>query len=258
MAYKILTSTVSADSATKLRDKIEKILKMKPKTIRVSKDSGACLGHKVILRYGCGYGSVNPEPEWNSKEFVNLCIDKLAFSKKFGMVNVPEFCSVSHPQEFPVMIRETLLASKSEGCHIVHNMAEFRRIWIPNFYWTKFYADKEFELRILLVVVMGQYHLRIYKKVPVDGTETDTDFLVQGENTVWKLRNPESYPKVIKIVEKMIPTIIKSGGRFTGIDMIYVPSLKDYVVLEMNSGPWLTDSSAEWLANLFVENQWAK
>jgi hypothetical protein len=258
MGYKILSSTASSDSAIKIRNALEKLLGMEPKTILVSKDSTQCRGHKVIMRYGCGYGHANPEPLWNSKYFVNLCIDKLEFVRKFrDFVRVPEFHSLPNNMEFPVMIRETLTSAKSQGCHVVHNTVEFMQIWRPGYYWTKFYDDKEFELRVLVVLHEKGYELRIYKKVPVGQEMTHPeDFVVEGDNTEWKLKNPRDYPKVIKIVEKMAKTIWLSGGRFAGVDMIYVPSLKDYVILELNSGPWLTIPAAEWLATVFVDTQW--
>ena len=256
---KILSSTVSCDSAMKVRDAIEKILGLKSKTILVSKDSGACRGHAVIMRYGCGYGNLQEEPSWNSRDFINLCISKLDFSQRFrGFANVPTF-NREIPTEFPVMIRETLTGAKSQGCHVVHTLDEFQRIWEPTFYWTKFFSDKEFEIRVLMVLHDKGFELRIYKKVPVDGKENSEDFIVEGDNTMWKLRKPSHYPKVIEIAKKMAKTIWTSGGRFVGIDMIYVPSLKDYVVLEFNSGPWLTKGAAEWLASIFVNtDEWKK
>ena len=261
MGYRILTSTASADSAMKLRDAIEQKLGMEPKTILVSKESKNCADHQVLLRYGCGYGTVNPEPEWGNPSFINLCIDKLQFSEIFsGVVTVPRFSQTSFPKEFPVLIRETLTSTQSKGVHVVHSEEEFMQLWQPGFFWTKFFKA-EFELRVQLVLLENGYATRIYKKVPRESSDSGTelsDFIVSGDNTAWKLKDESHYPKVVQIVEKMGKTIYQLGGRFIGIDMIWVPDIKEYVVLEFNSGPWLTKPSAEWLANIFVESQWSK
>lgn len=259
--YKILTSTDSADSAMKLRDSIEKILGMESKTILVSKNSKNCSEYKTLMRYGCQYGELFPEPEWGNPDFTKLCIDKLKFSEIFsGIITVPIFNNKIFPKEFPVLIRETLTSTQSKGVHVVHSEEEFMELWQPGYYWTKFFKA-EFELRVQLVLTEREYYVRIYKKVPRESnniSEGNDDFIVSGDNTVWKLRDESKYPKVTTIVQKMCKTIYQMGGRFLGIDMIYVPEIKDYVVLEFNSGPWLTKTSAEWLANIFVENQWSK
>jgi len=255
--YKILTSKASADSAMKLRDAIEAILGMEHKTILVSKNSKNCREDRIILRYGCQYGEVNSEPEWNSQDFIRLCIDKLKFSEIFsGQILVPQFNARILPREFPVLIRETLTGKESQGVHIVHSEEEFLTIWQPGFYWTKFFKA-EFELRVMLVLMENEFSMRIYKKVPREEVIGD-DFIVAGDNCAWKLKNVTDFPKVFKIQHKMSKTLWEIGGRFMGIDMIYVPEINDYVVLEINSGPWLTKPSAEWLARLFVENQWSK
>lgn len=261
MGYRILTSTASADSAKKLRDAIEQKLGMEPKTILVSKESKNCADHKVLLRYGCGYGTLNPEPEWGNPSFINLCINKLEFSELFsGIVNVPVFSSTSFPRQFPVLIRETLTGTQSRGINVIHSEEEFMKIWQPGYYWTEFFKA-EFEMRVQLVLTENRYETRLYKKVPREshnsGTES-SDFVVAGENTIWKLKDESYYPKITEIIQKMSKTIYTMGGRFIGIDMIYVPDIKEYVVLEFNSGPWLTRPSAEWLANIFVESQWNK
>lgn len=258
MTYKILTSNASADSAMKLRDAIERVLGMEPKTILVSKNSNNCQGDTVIARYGCGYGHLNQEPEWNSPVFINLCISKFDFSELFKeIVPVPLFHNDTQPSEFPVLIRDTLTGTQSNGVHVVHGWKEFLENWSPNKYWTPFF-DVDFELRVLLVLEKDKYHCRIYKKEPVDVIDHDRDFIVREDNTSWKLKDPSYYPKVTKILEKMAPTIYQRGGRFAGLDMIYVPARKDYVVLEANSGPWLSLKAAEWLAGIFVKTQWNK
>lgn len=257
--YKILTSTASADSAMKLREALTAVLGLKEKDIIVSKSSTKCQKDTVLLRYGCGYGELPKEPEWNSMKFINdFCINKYEFVKMMQpLVKVPEFDMENLPTEFPVIIRESLTKSKSEGVYVVHNSKEFLQHWQAGFWWTKFYKS-DFELRVLVALSEKEYAVRIYKKEPANGVEKADDFIVEGENTVWRLKNPQYYPKVIKAVEKMLPTVWKNGGRFFAADMLYVPSEKDYVVLELNSGPWLTKGAAEWLAHRFAEYQWHK
>ncbi len=254
--YKILSCTASCDSAMKLRDAIEEILGFNHKDILVSKDSSQCSGFDVLLRYGCGYGRLKTEPEWNSPKFINTCIDKRTFSRLFrGIVPVPVFHENGIPNSYPVLVRETLTGAKSEGVHLVHNRQEFDETWQNGFYWTEFF-HADFELRVLLALSKNSYDLRIYKKEPVDGKSHHDEFIVEGDNTNWRLKDAAYYPKAVSTVEKMIPKIYELGGRFCGIDVLYVPSRKEYVVLELNSGPWLTLPAAKWLAGLFVKFQW--
>lgn len=256
MGYRILTSTPSADSAMKLRNAIELKLGMNPKTILVSKESKNCAGHEVLLRYGCGYGELSPEPEWGNPGFIQTCINKLKFSELFsGIVRVPTFSSDTFPKEFPVLIRETLTGKESAGIHLIHSEEEFLNTWQRGFYWTKFFKA-EFELRVQLVLLEDRFEAKVYKKEPREAAAGD--FIVAGDNTVWKLKDISHYPKVTEIIQKMGKTIYQMGGRFIGIDMLWVPDIKEYVVLEFNSGPWLTKPSAEWLAGIFVETQWSK
>ncbi len=258
---KILASKTSMDSAMLLRDSIEEILGLKAKTIKVSKESTSCEGDTVLLRYGAGYGSLQKEPEWSSKAFFKTCINKQAFSETFrNDFLVPVFENEDLPTKYPVLIRETLEGTQSKGINVVHNAKEFLKHWTPGFFWTEFFKA-QFELRVYLALSDKDYTMRIYKKVPREQGDSDDEFIAgeNGEdNTSWSLRNPADYPKVTAIVEKMLPKLYKMGGRFTGLDMIYVPEKKNYVTLEMNSGPWLTKKTSVWLADFFLRTQGAK
>lgn len=256
MSMKILASKASMDSAMKLRDSVEKLLKLKAKTILVSSDSDACAGHEVIMRYGCSYGNLSKEPAWGNKAFSSLCIDKLATSLAFkDLVTTPQFVNDDLPTEYPVLVRETLTAAQSAGIHVCRSGKDFMKVWKPGFFWTKYY-DHEFELRVNVVFTSDGNHTRIYKKVP--RTETGEDVFICGnageDNTHWVLRDLSAYPKVGVIINAMRPKILELGGKFVGIDMIYVPSLRDYVVLELNSGPWLTQTTSDWLAGIFIKD----
>ena len=152
--YKILTSTASADSAMKLRDAIEKIAGLPEKTVLVSKSSKSCVGFPVLLRYGCGYGKLDVEPDWGNPEFTNkFCIDKLQFSALLANsgVVVPQFHSNILPTEYPVLVRETLTGAKSEGINVVHNAEEFLNVWTIGFWWTKYFKH-DMELRVYIVL----------------------------------------------------------------------------------------------------------
>lgn len=261
MTLKILASKTSMESAMKLRDALEEILGLSEKTIRVSKDSGSCIGHTVLLRYGAGYGNLQKEPEWSSKVFFQTCINKLSFSNAFREnFLVPIFENEELPTKYPVLIRETLEGTQSHGINVVHNSKEFLKHWTPGFYWTEFFKA-QFELRVYVAVSNEDYSVRIYKKVPRDQGDSDDEFIAgeNGEdNTSWSLRNPADYPKVTNIVRGMLPKLYEMGGRFVGLDMIYVPEKKNYVTLEMNSGPWLSPKTANWLADFFLRTQGRK
>lgn len=258
MALRILASQASMDSAMKLRTAIESLLGLPTKTILVSNDAGVANSHKVLLRYGCGYGTLSNEPEWGNKNFSNLCIDKLSFSKTFnGIIPVPVFINDSFPTEFPVLIRSTLTGAQSEGITVAHNQQQFMSAWRNDYFWTKYFSFDS-ELRVYAVFLDSQIHWRVYKKVPRDSVKTGDEFICgrNGEdNTKWILKDTSFYPKVKAILEKMRPKVLSMGGRFVGIDMIYVPTMSNYVTLELNSGPWLTLTTADWLAKIFVDDQ---
>jgi len=256
MTMKILASSASMDSAMKLRDALEVEMGLKPKTILVTSKSGACEGYDVLLRYGCGYGKLKKEPVWGNPGFVNLCIDKQATSAMLkGVVPFPEFITDKFPTKFPVLIRETLTGAQSEGIHVCHNQPEFLKFWKEGFVWT-YYFEHDIEVRANVVFLEDRIETRIYRKVPM-GEYTGAAEFVPGiggaDNANWLLKSPTDYPKVLATLEKMKPAMLKAGARFVGIDMIYATDLKEYVVLEMNSGPWLTLKSADWLAAIFLK-----
>ena len=252
---KILSSLASIDSAMRLRCAIEDRLGLPRKTILVSSSSKACAGHDVILRYGCGYGSLKVEPRWGNREFTRLCVDKEKTSdllKKY--TPVPEFMYASVPAIYPVLIRETLTGCQSEGIHLVNNEKEFAKIIKPGFYWTHYFKH-DIEVRVNAVFLKDRIETRIYKKVPTDPNKTTTDFipgLVGVEDSEWLLKDKKYYPKVLKVLDRIYDPIVKAGGIFVGVDMIYAPEIQDYVVLELNSGPVLTPPAADWLAGIFI------
>jgi hypothetical protein len=247
------------DSAMKLRNSIEDLLGLERKTILVSKISGegGCRGNTVILRYGCSWGNLEKEPSWGNKHFTDICIDKMQTSEKFrDIIRTPIFINDTVPTEYPVVIRESLTSNQSQGLHIVHNEKEFRDLWQDHFYWTK-YFEHDSEIRVNAVFLEDSMHCRIYKKIPKDNIVIEGEF-VPGEggndNSNWVLKYNTDYPKVIRILKTMKERVLDLKGKFVGIDMIYCPEFKDYVVLELNSGPWLTKLTCDWLARIFLED----
>lgn len=258
---KILAATASMESAMKLRDAIEKLVGLEQKSILVSHNSGACRDHKVIMRYGSSFGNLDLEPEWGNPGFSQLCIHKDAFSNAFkSIITVPIFIDDSFPESFPVLVRSTLTGAQSAGITLVHNPKEFMNSWTEGSVWTKYYHF-DFEVRVYAVFLEDNIAFRIYKKVPRDDVELSDEFItgLDGEdNAAWLLKDAGAYPKVRSILERMRTKVLEMGGRFVGIDMIYSRELRDYVTLELNSGPWLTLSTASWLANIFIRDQWSK
>lgn len=261
MSYKILASTVSMDSAMKLRDSLEKLLGMEHKTILVSKDSGNCKGHTTLLRYGCGYGQLFPEPEWSSMDFFDTSIDKAKFVDYFkDVIAVPSFQNRILPKKFPVLIRKTLTGKASEGIVIVRDEETFVQNWNPGYYWTE-YFQHEIEIRVYVVLSEKGYDLRIYRKVPREDVPEHTEFIcgLNGDdNTAWILKDTKYYEKAVKVIEKLFPKLWNLGGRFAAFDMIYSTERSEYITLEMNSGPWMTKPCADWLAQKFIETQGKK
>ena len=253
---KIVTSTTSIESAMKLRDAIEEVAHLPHKTILVSKSPAKSSGDTVIMRYGCQYGRVENEPLWGNSEFTKLCIDKIAFSNEFGMtLNVPIFYDDHLPTSWPVLVRNTLVGSKSEGITLCHSREDMVKVWKRGSYWTYFIQHSS-EIRVLAVFTEDAVPaFRIYKKVPRDSTESTNEFIngLNGEdNTKWILKDIVYYPKVRQILEDINERVLALGGRFVAFDMIYSPDDGDWYVLEGNSGPWLSIPSAKWLAELFI------
>jgi hypothetical protein len=256
---KILSSTASCDSAMKLRTAIETQLGLPEKTILVSKSSNNCKDDTVLLRYGCSYGELANEPEWGDPEFTRLCIDKRAFAEAIGdRVEVPSFHNDHLPTKWPVILRSTLTGSKSEGITICHNKRDMQDAWKAGSWWTP-YIPHSMEIRVIWVTNMDYQTVRIYKKVPRESDEiTDEEFICGlngADNTKWILKDLSSYPKVAHILATIEDTLIDLGGKFVGLDMIYSDNSRDWVILEGNSGPWLSDKAAEWLAGVFIEDQ---
>ena len=263
---KILASKASMDSAMKFRDALIDTINvglkkakqplLKEKAFLVTDDTGTCRGKTVLLRYGCAYGTLEKEPRWGNKNFSAICINKLLTADLLGKYcKVPTFHGGGYPEAYPVIIRQTLTGSQSEGLVVVKNREEFRSAWRDGYYWTPF-IEHNAEIRVNVAFLKEGAKVRIYKKVP--RTENGEDVFIAGrngeDNTHWVLKDAEDYPKVFVILNKIAPAIMKAGGVFVGIDMIYSPKQKNYVVLEMNSGPWLTQSTAKWLAEIFIQD----
>jgi hypothetical protein len=133
-----------------------------------------------------------------------------------------------------------------------------RKAWKTGSYWTPF-IKHNMEIRVLAVFNdEWETEMRIYKKVPRESDESSSEEFVVGlngeDNTKWLLKDNSSYPKVTRIIEAIEDRIISLDGTFVALDMIYSDVEKDWVVLEMNSGPWLSLPAAEWLARLFIRD----
>ena len=194
-------------------------------------------------------------------EFFQTSIDKMKFSEKFGsVVHTPKFHTETLPKEFPVLIRKTLTSAASDGIVIVNNEKDFMENWRSGYVWTE-YFHHDIELRVYVLMSKEKYDIRIYKKVPRDDARNSDVFIcgIGGEdNTAWVLRDQNYYPKVVRGIQKILPELWKLGGRFVAFDTIYSTKLQDYVFLEMNSGPWVTQRCAEWVARFFIEFQGKK
>jgi len=57
---------------------------------------------------------------------------------------------------------------------------------------------------------------------------------------------------LVESLERISHRFAELGGKFAALDFIYHDKSKTYVLLEINSGPWLSKTTAQWFAKLFL------
>ena len=148
------------------------------------------------------------------------------------------------PQEFPILIRETLTGYGGVGIHIIRNMDEFNEVWNPRFYWTPY----EFLCSEYRVHIFNGEILRIFKKE----LEENSEFPIRNNHSChFSLRNPEQFPKLKTEIEKFAKIKEFSEG-FFGLDVGW--NREKFFFIEANSAPGLNENSG----NLLAEKIYAK
>lgn len=203
----------------------------------------------VVIRYG--NTSNNPcVVKYNSTGFIKICRNKLVFSKIMQDLEIasPIYYSDRFPEEYPVMIRESLSSTGGKGIHVVENFDEFNPIWNKGeYYWTPF-RKTEFELR---VHVLGGKVAKIFKKI-WNGEGLEPEYPNRhNDDYHYSLRKLDVYPKLNTIVEKVKD---KYGTEnFYAIDVGWDSDKKEYFVFEFNSAPGINNNTARLFAEFFYE-----
>lgn len=238
---KVLTCNVSDTSAKKLADNIA-LLTGKPASITLDPYD---IDNSKFVRYGCGYNVGVRDTQYNSANFINTCISKLAFSNLLSKNKfyTPIFYRNQMPKQFPVLIRKRLDGHAGNGIIICRNAAEFCDKYQSNYYWTPF-IKTEFEIR---AYVCGDKVIKIFDKVIMD-EKKESDLPIRSKYDFVD-RKLSFYPKVQKIVSKLSNVI---SGKIYSLDMAWDANKGDYIIFEGNSGSWMSPKTAMATAEYLV------
>jgi glutathione synthase/RimK-type ligase-like ATP-grasp enzyme len=242
---KILSAKVSMDSAMMIRDHIENLTGVH----YLVTHNPSMIDDGVLFNYGMSCTSKEMQV-CSTCDFVKGTVDKLWMSNyltKRGYYT-PQFLGMARePEKFPVIVRETLRGTRGEGIHIVKDIEEYSKLYDPSYYWTP-YIKSNFELR---VGVWDTKILFIYKKVDPDGVNEE-NLPIRGMND-FKLKDINLYPKVEKLIDGLAPMLKSIGGMFYGLDIAWDRVRQQYVIFEVNSGPWLGSKTSLMVANKLVD-----
>ncbi len=201
---------------------------------------------RVILRWGNSFPVSVTDISIQRPELIQLLSFKKNLSERLSVVEekipTPIFQKTT-PEDFPVIIRESLSLCKGKGIHVVKNLDEFNSLWQPIFYWAKFFSTSA-EYRTHIV---GGKVVKIFKKV---SGETVEEFPIRtNENYHFSLCNTEKCPQLVAFAEKAAK-IISSDG-FYALDI--GKTSDGFVVFEGNSAPGLNELTCDFYTSYIVE-----
>ncbi len=204
---------------------------------------------KILIRYALGSDRLKNETEYNSKEFINLCGNKLLTSEKLsqnGINTITFFRDVDKPHLFPVVIRKIMNGQGGEGIIIVKNQEEYVENDGRRYYCSTFMRfSSEYRIHVL-----GGEIARIFKKVRQEGVERK-EFPIRNLKNGYdfSLRsNIDAFPKFKELVSKLNKVLT---GKFYALD-IGMYNEEPYVI-EINSGPGLSENTAEYYADYLIK-----
>jgi glutathione synthase/RimK-type ligase-like ATP-grasp enzyme len=252
---KILTHQSCIVSAKLLRDHLAVLL---GHDILVTTNADKVRG--PFIRYGNGDPVATSDTAFNSAEFVKLVSHKSAFSQLLAQhqIATPTFYRRAAPQQYPILIRQTLNSSGGRGIIVCPDKATFDQNWDPAYVWTPF-IPTQFELR---VHVIGGKVVKVFKKVyrpdlALDNENETDDGRPDAQEPAlpirnldkgyhYKVRRLETYPKVHELVAALDPHL---GGKFYTLDLGWDTVNKRYFVFEANSGSGLNSQTVELYAD---------
>lgn len=250
---KILAHYSCMPSARRLRDSLQNLTEGEIKILVTSNNNKVIKKDSLIIRYGNSNNVIVGETIANSSEFISLCSNKLIFSELLNSNGIlsPKYFRRSKPKKYPIIIRTTMNSMGARGIYVIEDEQEFKDMWSPRFWWTKFYHTN-FEIRAhVFLHENGNITIpRIFRKSGMDSSRpirnnTDYRFL---------LKRVSRYKKAMPVIQAVAILMKRRGGKFFALDMGYSPKNKTYVVFEANSAPGLNENTADIYAN-FLYNE---
>ena len=246
---KILSCNKSIASAMLLRDALEERVGLH---YLVSQEADKIGRDGCLIRYGNGFpiGDGYPDTEFNPPDFIELCKDKMNFSKKMEELGI--LSPVFHyngeptPEQFPVLVRTTLIGSGGEGIKPCLNRDEFKEKFNAGDCWTPYYSVA-YEIRAYIV---GDQISHVYYKVPFAHQVNDVIKIRSQYHFSWT-DSENKFGKLRRILTKILEA---SKGKFFSLDAGWLPNLGEYIVFEANSGSWMNNTICRSLADFLAVN----
>ncbi|AXH71991.1 MAG: glutathione synthase/Ribosomal protein S6 modification [Podoviridae sp. ctbj_2] len=199
----------------------------------VTKDFLSTNKEDVVFNYGMGYLTVRGMARIiNPRDNVSICVDKFDTFKmlKSGGIPIPRFTTsrtmAAKLWKGHVVVRRTTTGSKNEGMEIIEMPAQLPVAPL----YTQYYEHRK-EIRV--VVFQGEI-AGVYEK----------EYL--GDDSMWSFVPLERKKCYTKMTETCIKAANVLGMDYVGFDVLY-NNTNNFVILEANSGPILTDEVGNFI-----------
>jgi hypothetical protein len=207
-----------------------------------------------LIRYGNTEGNYRRDTQYNSPEFINLCVNKLRTSRFLIEHNIssPVFINSITPNcrpVFPCLIRTTLTGHGGIGIHVITNEEQWNRTWRNGYWWTSFIRLSS-EYR---VIIFNGEPIRIFKKIREDGTDRE-DFPIRNNDNGYHFSyrsDTEAFPNLLSFIDTKLKSLIPIG--FYGLDVGKIRDTEDFFVLELNSAPGLNTNTIAVLGDKLID-----
>jgi hypothetical protein len=207
-----------------------------------------------LIRYGNHEGSYRKDTNYNSKEFITMCCNKLLTTNFFRevVVRTPLFYTsrdIEKTSFYPIIIRTIMNGHGGIGIHVVKNDEEFNNIWRSGYYWTPFVRLSS-EYR---VIIFNGEPIKIFKKVREEGEDRE-DFPIRNNDNGYHFsirENMDAFPNLLSFIDTKLKPLIPIG--FYGLDIGKIHDSEDFFVLELNSAPGLNTNTITVLGDKLIE-----
>lgn len=244
----ILSSRLTIPSCKLLRSAIEDLT-----GVHLMITSNTSLIKNCTIRYGNSQIVRGKDTEFNSKNFIELCSNKLTYSnflKDNGIATVEFLNADCRPDHYPVLIRTTLTSYGGRGIIPIRTEEEFLNTIRENYHWSPYLPfSKEYRVHIL-----GSSISRVFSKV----LEEETDIPIRNNASChFSLKNIEdSFGKLKELVNSVANVLEKDGFKgFYALDVGFNSADKQYYVIESNTAPGLNENTAVEYAKYLVEEK---